>query len=365
MMSRISHPQTYTENTFLARWPQWIGYAAALWSLIYGALGLYWMLGGSGFPLGSANDPQALESSFSWVQVGSGALVMSVLGLAGTLAALVMVGVRGRGVARTSLLIFAWVIAAALLVVIPDRRVLMAVAYAPIFLVGIPFHFPPVSFLKAIPWPVINQFILMAGGLLWALTALSYQRRTRGACAHCGRGKAEVGTMRAERAARWGKWAVALAVITPVLYAATRYIWALGIPLGISEQVLREGQVSGLWIAGAGLATVAVGGAILTLGLAQRWGEIFPRWMIGLAGKRVPPMLAVVPATFVSLCVTSAGLEYVRLVTVQAQTDIATTWTTMGPELLWPIWGVALAVATLAYYQRRSKSERCKYCNER
>jgi hypothetical protein len=65
-------------------------------------------------------------------------------------------------------------------------------------------------------------------------------------------------------------------------------VWALRIPLGIREAFLREGQVICLWWAGTGLATVAVGGAVLTLGLVQRWGEVFPRWLPVLAGQRVP-----------------------------------------------------------------------------
>jgi hypothetical protein len=35
------------------RWPGWIGYAAVAWSLVYGILGLYWILGGAAFPFGS------------------------------------------------------------------------------------------------------------------------------------------------------------------------------------------------------------------------------------------------------------------------------------------------------------------------
>ena len=33
-------------------WPVWAGYATAAWSLGYGLLGLYWALGGDGFPFG-------------------------------------------------------------------------------------------------------------------------------------------------------------------------------------------------------------------------------------------------------------------------------------------------------------------------
>jgi hypothetical protein len=35
------------------RWPEWVGYAAAAWSLAYGLLGLWWALGGAGFPFGT------------------------------------------------------------------------------------------------------------------------------------------------------------------------------------------------------------------------------------------------------------------------------------------------------------------------
>ena len=45
------------------------------------------------------------------------------------------------------------------------------------------------------------------------------------------------------------------------------------------DSCLREGQASGLWLAGAALATLAVVGALLTLGLVQRWGEDLPGWL--------------------------------------------------------------------------------------
>jgi hypothetical protein len=103
---------------------------------------------------------------------------------------------------------------------------------------------------------------------------------------------------------------------------------------------------------------VAIGGAILTLGLIQRWGEVFPRWVPFLAGRRVPPALAIVPAAVVAILVTSAGLMFVRLTLLRTANDVFTfidpeDWAALGPELLWPIWGVALAAATLAYYLRR------------
>lgn len=149
----------------------------------------------------------------------------------------------------------------------------------------------------------------------------------------------------------------------PVLYAVTRWAWALGLPLGITEAFFREGRESGLWWAGAALATVAVGGAIPTLGLVQRWGEIFPRWVPFLAGRRVPPALAIVPASLVSILVTTAGLQYVRLQMSGRFGELfgEENWAATAPELLWPVWGVALGAATLAHHYRRRG--RCAHCS--
>jgi hypothetical protein len=330
------------------RWRDWIGYATAGWSLAYAALGLYWTLGGAGFPFGIASDPGAARSILIGVDVASGAPAVAGLGLLGALVALVMTRVWASRIVVWVLLAFAWIAAAMLLVVIPDARILIAVAYAPLVLLGAPFGWPPADFRDAIPWPVLNQLILVAGGALWAATAMAFADRTRVSFG-CDHARADWTTP--DAAARWGRWAVAVAVIIPLLYATTRYAWALGIPLGISDEFLHELQTSGLWVAGAGLGTVAVIGALLTLGLTQEWGEVFPNWLPGVGGKRVPPALAIVPATLVAIFVTSAGLSFIWLWLEQGMP--LEGWSTIGPELLWPFWGLALGAATLAYYYRR------------
>lgn len=342
------------------RWPDWAGYVASVWSLGYGLLilGLYWVLGSAGFPFGEG-DRQSALSIFHGVQAETGAPIIAALGLVGGVVAMAMAWTWGRGLARVVLLAFAWTAAAVLALVIPDYRVLMAVAYAPILLIGAPFGWPPgVSILDAFPWPVVNQFFCIAGGLVWAATAVVYQQRSRDARANGGRTDAH--WTRPAAAARWGKWATYVAVVIPLLYAATRWAWALGIPLGISEEFLREGEAMGAWWAGAGLATVAIGGAILTLGLIQKWGEVFPRWIPYLAGRRVPLWFAVVPAVLVAIIVTNAGLMFVRLTLTGALDAIlgagvlsGENWAALAPELLWPVWGAALGAATLAYYYRR------------
>ncbi len=120
---------------------------------------------------------------------------------------------------------------------------------------------------------------------------------------------------------------------------------------------------------GAALGTVAVGGALLILGLIQWWGEVFPHWLPFLGGKRVPIALAVIPATLVSILVTTAGLMFVRLVIAgnagvivpALDINLDENWATLAPELLWPLWDVALGAATLAYYYRRRR--RCLHCD--
>ena len=123
----------------------------------------------------------------------------------------------------------------------------------------------------------------------------------------------------------------------------------------------------GLWFAGAALATLAVIGAILTLGLVQGWGEVFPRWLPFLGGMRVPPLMAIVPASLVAVLVTNAGVMFWRMTLSGGfplgDLELLTledSWAALAPELLWPIWGVALGVAALAYHLRRRG--RCANC---
>jgi len=109
-------------------------------------------------------------------------------------------------------------------------------------------------------------------------------------------------------------------------------------------------------------------GAALTLGLVQRWGEVFPRWMIGLARRRVPIALAVVPASLVSVLLAVGGIViWSALPQMVARAgeakDIGIVGgivVGVGPTLLFPVWGMALAVATLGYYYRRRRP--CSVC---
>jgi hypothetical protein len=103
------------------------------------------------------------------------------------------------------------------------------------------------------------------------------------------------------------------------------------------------------------MATIALLGAGLTLGLIQRWGEVYPRWIPGLGGRRVGVATAAVPAAVAALLLTSGGIDWLRAMMRGAFPTGAMTedWATTAPGALFGVWGVAIGAATYAYVLRR------------
>jgi hypothetical protein len=267
---------------------------------------------------------------------------------------------RGIRLFRLLFIVAGGLLAGVLLLFMMDVNLLAMLGYTPYgicaLLIGSEFG---QAFLRAlIQWPLLHQVLCLIGGFLWLGATVSYARRSGDACLACGRRDGPEGWTSPDRAARWGRIAVYAAVVVPILYALNRYAFALGIPLGISEEYLRLGQERGMWIVGAFMASFGLVGAVLTLGLIQRWGEVFPRWMIGLAGRRVPIALAVAPAAVVSVLLVVGGIAmwsgYAQMV-AQAVAGGTENINILAeaPTTLFPVWGVALAVATLGYYYRR------------
>ena len=323
---------------------------AAGWAALYGTVALVWTVTGSGFPYGPGR-PNMQTSPLRALDPALGAPLFAGILLLTAVALLVMSGRRSAPrPLRIALLTYVGAVATALLVVLPDTRLLTMAGYLPMLIIGFPFGWPPVDYSTVFTWTLANQAFAVAGGLLLVRAAVRWHFGTTGACEDCGRdGRSQRWTR--ESAARWGRWAVGVAVVIPVAYAVVRLAWAAGIPLGIPSSFLHEMQETGAVWAGAGLGAFAVAGAVLTLGLVQRWGEVFPRWMPGLAGKRVPIKLATVPATLVSIFVMSASVAF------YAEPDfwgkVAADGLMVAPMLAWPFWSLALGAATLAYHLRR------------
>ena len=340
----LAEPAVRTVPGWWQRWPDWVGSLAGAWSLAYGALGLYWALGGAGFPFANARTEHWM-SIIGGVRAESGGRAITVLGLAGAVVAVAMSRSWEEGHARTVSLGFGWGTCVTLLLVIPDVRVLMLLGYLPALIINRSFD--------AIEWPMLHQGFCILGGFAWGAATLAYQRRTRRARQPEGRTAAGVVWATPTAAARWGRWATYAAVLLPLPYAATRVAWAFGFPLGLSGSdeaslaIDPSVRVNVLSLGGMPLV-----GALLTLGLVRRWGEVFPGWLPVLAGRRVPPALAIVPASVASAVLITGGLAIWRMVIAEGIGDSA-GWGAVVPGLVFLPWGIALGLATLAYYYRR------------
>jgi hypothetical protein len=355
-------------------WQHWAPYAAVGWSLVYAALGVYWALGGRGFPFPSAAVPDPMGPLMGRFGPGVAWVVVLLAGLPAAAMGLAMLrGARGPAL-RPVFILAGGLLASVLLLLMIGLDLLVLFGYIPYTVRGL-LSGAGVSqgYLKAwVQWATLHQGLCLIGGFLWLAATIVYARRSADACLYCGRRDGPEGWQSPTHAARWGRAAVYVSLVAPVLYAVTRYAWALGYPLGMSEAYLRDGQARGIWTSGLFLATFGLVGAGLTLGLVQRWGEVFPRSLrvIGLAGRRVPSALAVVPAALAAVLLIVGGIG-IWSGLGQMVANVAATGADereisgavifqLGPTLLFPVWGAALAVATLGYaYRRRGACRAC------
>ena len=140
-------------NFLLSNWYRWIAYLTAVWSISYGFLGVYWALGGTGFPFGENDSRGFMMGSFlANIQSDVGGVTIACIGWLGSIIALATIRMWGEIIPRAILLIFAWIMCIILVFVIPDVRVLQNFAYS--FML----HF------QLIDCPVINQLLCMVGG---------------------------------------------------------------------------------------------------------------------------------------------------------------------------------------------------------
>jgi hypothetical protein len=346
-------------------WQRWAPYAAVAWSLVYAVFGIYWAVSGRGFPytpetVSDVMGPllRRFGPDLAWIVVMMAGIPAAVVG------ATMLRGVRGRAL-RPLLITAGALLSGVLLLLMTALNLLVWIGYIPYAVVGL-FTGSEVSqvVLEAwTQWATIHQLMCLLGGFLWLAATISYARRSGDACPYCGRRNGPEGWTSPSNAARWGRIAVYVAMVAPVFYALTRYAWALGIPLGMTQEYLRAGQESGMWTSGLFLATFILVVALMMLGLVQPWGEVFPRWMIGLAGRRVPIALVVIPAALASVLLIVGGIGIWNNLAQMVANAVAAGAEgfgligemifQVGPTLLFPVTGVALAVATLGYYYRR------------
>lgn len=347
---------------------------AVAWSALAVALGAWWLLDPGAYPLDRSvsGAPSGLVMLVPRV-VAAGTLL--VLGVAGVPLARMLGQVTRDSRGRALVLGAGAAYAVVLVVLVPDVHVLSVLGYlvalsAPVVVVTLlavgarrnPRNLVPLAVIGAavlvgvvtghIGEPTLEMLagvrdgfarvglrplvltLLVAGGALFGLLTLAGVER---------------GVTRArERAARldrWGRVATYVAAAGPLPYAAVRMTWLTPWPLGAPGGA--EAISPGMRVFGLLLGFAAAGGAVLTLGLVSRWGEVFPSWLPGLRGRPVPVMAAVLPAGIVSLALVSSS---VSLVVLGATADAP--W--LVAAIPAPVWGPALGLATYAYHRRRT-----------
>lgn len=345
-------------------WQRWAPYAAVVWSSVYAALGVYWAVSGRGFPYTPDTMSDGLGPLLGRFDPGVAWVVVIFAGIPATaIGAAMLRGVQGK-VLRPLLITAGALLSGVLLMLMTSLGLLVKFGYIPLAVINIVQGTElGQTYLEGLTqWKTIHQLLCLIGGFLWMAATLCYGRRSANACLYCGRRDGSQGWTSASQSARWGRIAVYVAMVVPVFYAFTRYAWALGFPLGMDEARFLSNQE--IWLVGAlSHGTFMLAGAVLMLGLVQHWGEVFPRWMVGLAGRRVPIALAVIPASLVSVLLIVGGIGIwsglgqmnANLAAMDADAKEVTCAILFeaGPTLLFPLWGIALAVATLGYYYRR------------
>lgn len=323
-----------THPTGVEKWRARLVAAAGIWSAAAAAVGLIWATTGTGFPFG-VNDPRAVEtgSFFPDAQPGPAGVATVAIGIFGV--ALAVALYRFRGAPLTGL---AGTFAVVLLLLVPDIRIIQNFAY---------LFFGYVGLIDAATGWMLAAIL---GGVLWAgAAATSAAVRLR--CDPSATGA--FGPASGVDRPRWGTAVTIAAALLALPYPMVRISWALGVPLGVPPAMIENADPT-LRIGEAGLGLLAVGGAVLTLGLIRPWGRAFPRWLPALSGRPVPIWLAVVPGAWAAIIISAAGLR-LTVWTIQTPPD-PSSWGASGPGLFFLPWGLSVAAATYAYWRRRTTS---------
>ncbi|MBV6703093.1 hypothetical protein [Kitasatospora aureofaciens] len=169
---------------------------------------------------------------------------------------------------------------------------------------------------------------------------------------------------------RWAVWA-AYATSLTVLPAG---LWRiLGVDLRIPlMEAPTDGHRAPAWFGGEwwyviALSLVSEALAFLAVGLVSEWGEVWPRWIPGLGGRRVPILAAVIPAGLGATFNTLLWPYSMTMISIGRRVDGATNpgvgvhgWrAVVFYGAYWPLaaWGPLLGILTVHYYRRRRAAE--------
>ncbi|WP_157630351.1 hypothetical protein [Kribbella catacumbae] len=159
------------------------------------------------------------------------------------------------------------------------------------------------------------------------------------------------------------RWAYRLAHVIPFLTLPSG-LWRLGLVAGSSMGMLDEtGRPLHLQNAGEAAYIVFVSlfaeaVALTAFGLVKPWGEVAPRWIPFIGGRRVAPYAAIIPATLGALgliAIWTYGFRDVFTGDFLPFSSDAAAVLMISCYAPLQLWGPALLVLTWAYYRRRAR----------
>jgi hypothetical protein len=156
---------------------------------------------------------------------------------------------------------------------------------------------------------------------------------------------------------RWARNAAFLAVLTPLPSSLWRLPMAWGWMMGFAPSTRKVLHVPGwgsLYI--VSLTVFSEIFAYLTLGMVRSWGEVWPRWVPRLRGRRIPIKAAVIPALIGAAMVMFYSAGLIHNMFVNPEPDAPHGLAVVALDACYaPIiaWGPLLVALTVHYYRRR------------
>jgi hypothetical protein len=184
----------------------------------------------------------------------------------------------------------------------------------------------------------------LAGGLLLGRLALTYRRTLRDACQACGRRDPAATRTRTPAWAYVAGYAAVLAYLTRI---GAQYV------VGFSDSsapIRGDGGTAAAVSEWGFLIGTALAGVLLPLALVHRFGRIWPRWTLPLAGRNVPRWLVLGPALVISAGIVAYfGAGFVMMLSQPAQESTLPDWFFWVAVPSYLVWGLGLGIAALAY----------------
>ncbi len=224
---------------------------------------------------------------------------------------------------------------------------LMAVSSALFLLDVVAALFPGIG-VALYPWGALSRVGAAGSAVLLAASAAAVLRRGRAVCQECERPVPRTG--RLEAVPRWARWAAGVAAAGCLVRIVAQAV------VGFDESPMSAGMSMVLFEGGFLLA-----GTLLPAALVFRFGRVWPRWVIGLSGRRIPRMLVLAPATAISSGMTVYfGFMLVQMVfeRLQGRNPFPPSGGLDLPEAFFWVsvpayvaWALGLSVATHAYHR--------------